>query len=59
MISTRRSMLAALLASPALGLTEINFASADTTLDLDLTPSLVVFHYCACSIRRPNPPLPC
>ena len=38
MISTRRSILAALLASPALGLAEINFASADTTLDLDLTP---------------------
>src|SRR6516164_9997872 len=38
MISTRRSILAALLASPALGLTEINFTSADTTLDLDLTP---------------------
>lgn len=38
MISTRRSILAALLASPVLGLTEINLAAADTTLGLDLTP---------------------
>jgi protocatechuate 3,4-dioxygenase beta subunit len=38
MVSTRRSVLAALLASPALAMTEINFAAAQPTLGLDLTP---------------------
>jgi protocatechuate 3,4-dioxygenase beta subunit len=38
MASTRRSVLAALLASPALAMTGINFAAAQPTLGLDLTP---------------------
>jgi protocatechuate 3,4-dioxygenase beta subunit len=38
MISTRRSVLAAMLTSPALALTEINLTAAETTLGLDLTP---------------------
>jgi protocatechuate 3,4-dioxygenase beta subunit len=38
MVSTRRSVLAAVLASPALAMTGINFAAAQPTLGLDLTP---------------------
>ena len=38
MIPTRRSILAALLTSPALALSEVNLTAAESTLRLDLTP---------------------